>query len=403
MSTIRLSRGLVRLLAAIIAVTVANLYYAQPLLDALAGSFDVSEGIAGLVVTATQIGYAAGLVFVVPLGDITRRRRLLVGLLSLDAVALSASAAAPSLRIFAALAVLIGLASVVVQVIVPYAASLATDEQRPGVIGTLMGGLLIGMLSARAFSGMLAGVLGWRAVYLVAAGLMVAAALTLYRQLPNNPPDLSLGYTAQLRGVAQIARAQPVLRWRAAIGACGFAAFTCFWTTVTFLLADQYHMSELQIGLFALLGIAGAGTAIYGGRWLNNRPRHQRPAITAAVAAALAVSFVPLYLGAYAIGWLVVGVLVMDAAMQALNVTNQTVVYDLPVQARSRLTTVYITAMFAGGAAGSAVGSQIYGLFGWAGACTTAAGFALAGLLGAGASRRHEQVEPSEKMKEGAL
>lgn len=399
MPTPELSRGLVRLMAVVIAVTIANLYYSQPLLDAIAGSFAVSAATAGLVVTATQVGYAVGLFFVVPVGDMVRRKPVLVGLLCADAVVLAASAAAPGLRVFCGLALLVGLTSVVVQMLVPYAATLAADDRRAGVIGTLLSGLLVGILGARVFAGVLAAGLGWRAVYLVAAGLMVAAAAALQRWLPDSPRELSIRYRDQLWGVIHIARSEPVLRWRAAIGACAFAAFGCFWTTVTFLLAGHYHMSQLEIGLFGMLGVAGALAAATSGRVLNSRP-HLRWATTAVIAAVLVVSFAAIYLGGTSLVWLVVGVLVMDAAMQALNVVNQAVVYDLLAEARSRITTVYVASLFAGAAIGSALGAVIYEHFAWVGAAATAAAFAAAGLIGVLASRRHER--PTSQVAAGA-
>jgi predicted MFS family arabinose efflux permease len=224
---------------------------------------------------------------------------------------------------------------------------------------------------------------------------MALVAVVLHRRLPDSPAELrGCRYRTQLRGIAQLVGTQPVLRWRAAVGACAFAAFGCFWTTVTFLLDGRYQLSQLQIGLFALLGVAGAGSATLAGRSLATRPRHQRWPITAALAVVLAVSFAPIYLGGVRLGWLIAGVLVMDAAMQALNVANQTVVYDLLPRARSRLSTVYATTMFTGGAAGSLLGADAYAHHGWPGAAATAAAFALAALTATAGSRRHEQPQP---------
>ena len=278
-----LSRGLTRLLTVAVAVIVANIYYAQPLLASMAHAFGVSPSTAGMVVTAGQVGYAAGLIFLVPLGDITRPRPLLVTVITINAVTLAASAVVPSLAVFTGLAALIGLVSVAVTMIMAHVARLATDGQRPGALGALLGGMLTGVLAARALSGVLAGLAGWRLVYVFAAVMMAVIAVTLYRRLPDTPRQLSLGYLAQLRGVLQVVSSQPVLRWRAVIGCCLFGAFGCFWTTVTFLLAGTYHWSPLQIGLFALVGFAGAVSSILGGRLLSSRPRAQRWPITAAI------------------------------------------------------------------------------------------------------------------------
>ena len=273
---------------------------------------------------------------------------------------LAASAVVPSLAVFTGLAALIGLVSVAVTMIMAHVARLATDGQRPGALGALLGGMLTGVLAARALSGVLAGLAGWRLVYVFAAVMMAVIAVTLYRRLPDTPRQLSLGYLAQLRGVLQVVSSQPVLRWRAVIGCCLFGAFGCFWTTVTFLLAGTYHWSPLQIGLFALVGFAGAVSSILGGRLLSSRPRAQRWPITAAIGVIFALSFVPIYLaGGGDLPWLIAGVIVMDAAMQALNVI--------------------------------AAGSLAYDHFGWTGATTTAAALSIGGLLGTLATHQPEK------------
>ena len=368
------------------AVTVANLYYAQPLLHAIGAALHVSQTAASLLVTAGQVGYAAGLLLVVPTGDITRRRPLLTALLAADTLALAASAIAPDLAVLGALAVIIGVTSVVVQMLVPYAATLAPDDQRSRVIGTLMSGLLIGILLSRTFAGIIAEVAGWRVVYGAAAAAMTLTTVALRIALPDHPRELSVGYREQMRSVFATARAEPVLRWRSLIGACGFAAFGCFWTTVTFLLSGpQYNFSQFAIGLFALVGAAGALTAAFGSRLLDAR-RQLRWPVTGAALTLMAASFALIGLGGAGLGpWslvlLVIGVLVMDACVQAAHVVNQSVIYDLLPGARSRLTTIYMTMYFIGGALGSAGGSQAYEHWGWAGASITAAGFTVLGLV----------------------
>ena len=392
-----LSTALVRLMAVTCAVTVANLYYAQPLLHAIGSSLHVSQASASLLVTAAQLGYAAGLLLVVPIGDIVRRRPLLTGLLAADTLALAASAVAPNLELLGSLAVVVGVTSVVVQMLVPYAATLAPDEQRSRVIGTLMSGLLIGILLSRTFSGVVAQLAGWRVVYGAAAGFMALTTIALRLALPDHTRELPVSYREQMRGVLAVARSEPVLRWRSVIGACGFAAFGCFWTTVTFLLSGpQYRFSQLGIGLFALVGAAGAVTAAFGGRLLDTR-HGLRWIVSGAALALAAVSFGPIGLGGAHLGhWslilLIIGVLLMDAAVQASHVINQSVIYDLLPAARSRLTTIYMTTYFIGGAAGSAAGSQAYAHGGWAAATGTAAMFPVLGLLAWLADGRPERA-----------
>jgi predicted MFS family arabinose efflux permease len=305
----------------------------------------------------------------------------------------------PDLAALGALAVIIGVTSVVVQMLVPYAATLATDDQRSRVIGTLMGGLLIGILLSRTFAGVIAQVAGWRAVYGAAAVVMALTTVALRMSLPDHPRELAVTYREQMRGVLAVARAEPVLRWRSLMGACGFAAFGCFWTTITFLLSGpKYGFSQLDIGLFALVGAAGAVTAALGGRLLDAR-RELRWIASGAALALMAGSFVLIGLGGLGglggaggpgLVLLVVGVLLMDACVQAGHVINQSVIYDLLPEARSRLTTVYMTTYFIGGAIGSAAGSQAYQRWGWTGASVTAAVFPLLGLVAWLADRRHE-------------
>jgi predicted MFS family arabinose efflux permease len=390
-----LSPGLVRLMAVTCAVTVANLYYAQPLLHSIGDSLHVSQGSAALLVTLGQLGYAAGLLFIVPAGDIVRRRPLLTGLLAFCAITLAGAAFAPNLAALAAAVALCCVTSVVVQMLVPYAATLATDNERSRVIGTLMGGLLIGILLSRTFAGVVAEFGGWRTVYGIAAVLMALTAVMLRRVLPDHAAQLTISYREQLRGVLDIARAEPALRWRSLIAACGFGSFGAFWTTVTFLLSGpQYGFSQLAIGLFALVGAAGAITSLAGGRVLDKRPELRWP-VTGASLALLAASYLLIglggaHLGAGSLVLLIIGVLLMDACVQGAHVINQSVIYDLLPQARSRLTTVYVTTMFAGGAVGSAVGAQAYDRWGWTGATLVAAAFPVLGLLFWLASRRHE-------------
>jgi predicted MFS family arabinose efflux permease len=347
-------------------LTVANLYYTQPLLHAIAEDFGVSQGSTGAVVTATQLGYAAALVLLVPLGDIVRRRPLVCGLLLCDAVALAVSAAAPGLPVLIIAAAGVGVTSVVVQILVPYAATLAGDEARNRVIGMLLSGMLLGVLLSRTFAGLVSEAISWRAVYALAAGFMLLAAGVLYRLLGAQEPELRITYAQQMRAIVQVAASQPVLRHRALIGACIYAAFNCFWTTCAFLLADEpYDFSQGAIGWFGLVGVAGALTTNLAGRFLTNE---RQSALSGLMLAALVASFLTMGVGGEVLVLLVIGVLVMDAAVQGVHLLNQSVVYALSPKARARLTSVYMTSYFIGGALGSAIGSAAYNAAGWGGA-----------------------------------
>jgi predicted MFS family arabinose efflux permease len=371
---------------------VANLYYAQPLLAAIARDLHASTGAAGLVVTLTQVGYALALALVVPLGDILERRTLVVGVLLLSVVALIAAALAPTVTVLALLGIGIGVTSVVAQVLVPFAADLAPPERRGSVVGTVMSGLLIGILLARTVSGLVAAAFGWRAIYVLAAVLMLLLSGVLWRALPTRRPNAPLRYGEVLFSVLAIVRAEPTLRRRAVYGGLGFGTFSIFWTSAAFLLAGPpYGYTTAVIGAFGLLGAAGALMASVAGRLVDGG--YQRPA-SGFFAACIALSFLLLWWGGHGLIALVAGVIVLDLGVQGLHITNQSVVYGLRADARSRITTAYMTSYFTGGALGSAASVAVYGARGWGAVCL------LGGVLGAivvvlwAAERRH-QIAPA--------
>jgi predicted MFS family arabinose efflux permease len=358
----------------------------------IADSLGTGQSAAGVIVVATQIGFGIGLLFVVPLGDITARRPLVTTLLAIDAVALASSAAAPGLALLTALAVLVGTASVAVQVIIPYAATLVRAEERASTVGTLVGAILLGVVISRTFAGTVARAVGWRGVYGVAAGLMAIMALIVRRMLPAGSREVGIGFVPQIRAVWRLALAEPVLRWRSLIGAAQFAAFSSFWTTVTFLLSGQpFGYAEVKIGLFALVGAAGAG-CVLAGRRLLDRYRNLRWPATGVAAALLLGSFGVLAAGTHSLLWLVLGALLMDACSQGIHVINQAVIYDLVEAARSRITTAYMTTYFIGGAVGTTVGTIAYEHDGWGGSCGVAAGFCGVALFCWLATHRHERA-----------
>lgn len=366
-----ISRRLTLLLAASCGVAVANLYYAQPLLSTIARSFHTGSGTAGLVVTLGQIGYAASLALVLPAGDLVARRRLVPACLVVTAAALAASAAAPSVGILVAIAALVGAGSVAAQMLVPLAASLADDASRGRVVGTVMSGLLIGILLARTVAGAVAGAAGWRVVYIAAAVLALVLAGVLARSLPAEAARPSMPYARVLRSTVALFAAEPLLRRRAAFGALAFAAFSIFWTTAAFLLAGApYHYGDTVIGLFGLVGAAGALCASFAGRLAD---RGWSRWSTLAFALAVAASYLPTFLGDRSIFLLVVGIVVLDVGSQGLQVTNQSLVYRLAPEARSRVNACYMVSYFAGGAVGSAVAGALYASAGWAGVCVAGA------------------------------
>jgi predicted MFS family arabinose efflux permease len=377
-SSTGMSRGMVILFAAACGLSVANLYYAQPILDTIARSFGASPATAGLVVTLSQVGYALGLALLVPLGDLLNRRRLIPVVLLLTAVGAGAAAVAPTIGVLVAVALVVGAGSTVAQMLVPMAASLADEKHRGQVVGMVMSGLLLGILLARTVSGVVAGVAGWRSVYVLAAGIAVVLALVLARVLPRETERPRIGYGTLLRSTATLFATEPVLRRRALFGALGFAAFSVFWTTMAFVLARApYHYGDLTIGLFGLIGAAGALCATFAGRWADRGLTGRTTLIFTLLVAA---SFVALWWGGHDLTMMIVGILVLDVGVQGLQVTNQSVIYRLAPGARSRVNSAYMVCYFAGGALGSAVGSAVYDRWGWGGVCVLGAGIGAAAL-----------------------
>ncbi len=380
-----LDRSLVLLLSVATGLAVASLYYAQPLLALLKQDLHLRGSSAGLIVTVAQLGYAAGLIFLLPLGDLIERRRLIVGLFVLTALGLAGFGFARSPAALLALAAMIGLTSVVAQVLVPLAASLAPDGERGRVVGTVMAGLLLGILVARAAAGYLAEFGGWRSVYWTAAGLMLLCALTLRVRLPRDHAPAGLSYPRLLASTWRLVQEEPVLRLRMAYGVLTFGTFSMLWTTLAFLLAGSpYHYSTGIIGLFGLVGAAGAIAANVAGRLSD--AGHQRTTTGIGVSL-LALSWLPLWLGAHTVAMLVVGIVLLDLAVQGVHISNQSQIYRLRPEARARLTSAYMTAYFAGGTTGSLLSVLAYDTWGWSGVSVAGAAYGvLATALWVGAS-----------------
>jgi predicted MFS family arabinose efflux permease len=364
------------LLAVATGTVAANLYYAQPLLHTLSRAFHVSNGTAGLIVTITQIGYVLGLAFLVPVGDLVERRGLISFMLVLTAAGMVAAAVAPGFAVFAVAMAVVGVTAVMAQVIVPMSSSLAQEAERGRVVGTVMSGLLIGILLARTVSGLLASALGWRVVFWAGAVATLALAATLRRALPRVPPTTELHYAGVLRSVLSLVRAEPILRQRMLMGALTFGCFSTLWTALAFLLsAPPFNDGNAVIGLFGLVGVAGAGAATLAGR-LADRGRGAHA--TTATAVILLISWGILFAGKTSVIPLIIGIAVLDLGAQGLHISNQSAIYALAPEARSRLTTAYMVAYFLGGAVLSALTSTLYASDGWDGVC--AIGVATAAL-----------------------
>jgi predicted MFS family arabinose efflux permease len=374
-----LSRGLVALMATASGAAVANIYYAQPLLSTIAHDFAVSDGTAGLLVTASQVGYAAGLVLLVPMGDVLERRRLITRILLVTVLALVATAASPSLVALACALAIVGLTSVVAQILVPLASTLAGEHERGRVVGHVMSGLLVGILVARTASGVIGELAGWRVVFAASAALMLVLCAVLRLALPRVPPTTTLPYPSLLRSVLHLLGGQPTLRMRIFYGALGMGQFSVLWTTIAFLLAGApYHYGDATIGLFGLVGLAGALAAQAAGR-LADRGRHHRS--TGGFFATMLVAWALIAAGRTSLAALITGIALLDLGIQGAQITNQSVIYALAPSARSRLTTAYMTALFAIAAISSAAASATYEAAGWGAVSTLGAALAGAGVL----------------------
>ncbi|NUS13037.1 MAG: MFS transporter [Streptomyces sp.] len=365
--------GLVALLAVACGLTVANLYYAQPLLSDLRRSFHIGTVTAGSLVTAGQLGYALGLLLVVPLGDVLEKRRLATLLLSLTVAALALAGLAPGFGVLLAASLVLGCTLTVAQILVPYAADLAPDASRGRVVGQVMSGLLTGILLSRTVGSLVAGATSWRVVYLGSAALMTVLTLVLRSALPPRRPAAALPYRSLLRSTVRLLGIHPALRRRALYQAAMFGAFSVFWTTISFVLtAAPFHYRQWQVGLFALAGAGGALIAPLAGRWADRglvRP------MTAAAFLVAAAAFGLAGVGRHSVLALGAAAVLLDMAVQTTLILGQHVVYALDGTARARLNSAFMATFFVGGAIGSQAGSAAYHLGGWP--LTTALGAAL--------------------------
>jgi predicted MFS family arabinose efflux permease len=366
-------RRVVWVMAAAAGLSAGNLYYAQPLLEAIARTFSATRAAVGLLVTMTQLGYALGLLVLVPLGDLLERRALVVTVLLGTALALVGAGLSPSLPLLAAASLAVGLTSVVAQIVVPFAASLATDRNRGRVVGTVMSGLLLGILGARTVAGVVGDLFGWRIMYLAAAGAMLLLAAVLAVLLPRYVQEPRIGYPALLRSTFRLVVEEPLLRRRAFYGGMMFACFSVLWTSLSFLLSrPPYGYRESVIGLFGLIGIAGVLAASSAGRLAD---RGHTRTLTRAGLALVVGSFALLAWGGQALAPLVAGIVLLDLGVQGIHITNQSVIYTLRPEARSRLTSVYMTSYFLGGATGSAAAAVVFDRGGWLPTCALGVGF----------------------------
>jgi len=359
-------------------LVVANIYYNQPLLAAIGRTFRLSDSSASLVATATQVGYTLGMLFVVPLGDMLERKRLILIMLLGAAGCMALAAVAPSFALLTAASVLIGILSAVPQLLVPMAAHLAPEASRGRVVGHVMSGLLVGILLSRTVSGYVGLHLGWRAMFEIGAGLMVLLVALLAWKLPTDRPHFTGTYASLMKSLLTLTREQAPLRRAALVGASLFAAFSVFWTTLAFFLEGApYHYGSDVAGFFGLIGAFGALAAPLAGRTADTKG----PSYTIVLGIVLAlVAYAVLGFGGQYVAGLVLGVILLDVGVQATHISNQSLIFSLVPEARSRLNTVYMTAYFIGGSVGSLAGGLAWAHGGWPGVCLVGGAFVAVSL-----------------------
>ena len=358
---------LVWVLAIACAISVANLYYIQPLLADIKLTFSTSEAAVGIVATLTQVGYALGLLLIIPLGDTFNRRSLTVIMLGIVTISLVATALAPTLPFLAVASFALGFTTVVPQILIPFAATLARPSERGRVIGIVMSGLLIGVLLARTLSGFVAAQFGWRTMYWIAAVLMVALLFVLRVILPTEEPHEHLNYSQLLRSLWGLLRTEPVLREASLFGGLIFGAFSAFWVTLVFFLGTPpYHFGSEVAGLFGVVGVVGALAASVIGKLSDRIDARNITGITLAIAL---LSFVLLWLIGHFLWGLIVGIILLDLGTQGTQISNQTRIYSLKAELRSRLNTIYMVSYFIGGSVGSLLGAYAWNIARWNGVC----------------------------------
>jgi predicted MFS family arabinose efflux permease len=375
-----LAPGSALLLAASCGLAVGNVYNAQPLLEAIATDLGMPLGSVGIIGTITQFGYGLGLVFIVPLGDVLSRRSLALWQFTLSAAALLVAGFAGTRTLFLAAAGMVGLLAVVVQVLVALAASLAAPEQRGRALGLVTSGIVTGILAARVLAGFIADMAGWRAVYFTSAGAMVAMAALLFRSLPQQPKKTTpITYAGLLRSMATLLQQDRDLHLRAGFAFLIFATFSTFWTAVALPLSrEPFMLSHAQVGLLGLAGVVGALAAGSAGQLVD---RGLGTTVTGIALGLMLLSWLFVAMLPVSLAWLVGGVILLDLAVQAVHVTNQSLLVSQRPEAAGRLIGMYMVFYSLGSATGAVASTAAYAQAGWPGVCALGAALSSGAVL----------------------
>ena len=362
----RLTNPLLYLMAVGAGLVIANLYYNQPLLHQIAETYQVSASAVSNIPLSTQLGYALGLLLIVPLGDKFSHKRIMMVDFAVIVLSLLLAATANSLTLLIITSFFIGFSSVVPQLFVPMAALLADDKNQGRAIGIVMSGLLIGILGSRLISGLVGEYFGWRSMYYLAAGLMVVYWTILYYKLPELHPDFKGSYSSLMKSIGHYFRKEGSVRRAALRGGLGFAAFSAFWTTLVFLMEDSFGYGSAVTGSFGLLGILGALAASAVGKISDRVNKEQLITVSTLV---MILSWGIFLVSENSIVGLIVGVLLVDLGLHALHITNQHIIFSKNPEARNRVNTIYMVGYFTGGAIGTITGALAWETYQWPGVC----------------------------------
>ena len=373
----KLPNSTLYLMSASAGLIVANLYYNQPLLAQIAATFGVSESAVSNVALSTQLGYAFALFFIIPLGDKISTNKILRLDFLVMVASLLAAATSKTLTLLIISSFFVGFTSALPQMFVPMAAQLSDESGRGRAIGIVMSGLLIGILGSRVLSGLIGAQFGWRSVYYGASVLMVLLFILLKIKLPNVRPTYKGTYASLMKSLLFYFKSEPLLRLAALRGALSFAALSAFWTTLVFLLEDNFGYGSGVAGTFGLLGVAGALAATVVGK-MNNKVSKNKLIIVSAIL--MILSWAIFSLSAHSLLGLITGAILVDLGMQALHITNQNIIFSKNPEARNRVNTIYMVGFFIGGAIGTTLGAIAWQYYSWTG--VSVLGLALsAGIL----------------------